>query len=367
MIGTNNLKIVLMLTGAISFSLLIAGCKQKGKQSTVKKIGSDSVAVFILGKEPVNKQITFPAELTSLERADIYAKVSGYIKTLKADIGDHVRQGEVLAVLEAPEYFSNYAQANADVQTAHSKFLGSLDTYNRILNASKVDGTIAANELEKVKSQMLADSSSMEAAKSRLNSISQMRDYLTIRAPFNGIVTQRNVDVGTLVGATNAKPIMVVENNSSLRLRVPVPEAYTAAISDTSFINFTVDAQPGITYKASLSRKTGSLNLTNRTEIWEFIYPNKDNQLKSGMYANATIKLERKEISFVVPATAVATSLEKRFVIRLKDGKTEWVDVKNGIGLTDKVEIFGKLNIGDTLLVRSTDEIKNGTLLIPKL
>jgi RND family efflux transporter MFP subunit len=333
----------------------------------VKKIGSDSVAVFILGKEPVNKQITFPAELTSLERADIYAKVSGYIKTLKADIGDHVRQGEVLAVLEAPEYFSNYAQANADVQTAHSKFLGSLDTYNRILNASKVDGTIAANELEKVKSQMLADSSSMEAAKSRLNSISQMRDYLTIRAPFNGIVTQRNVDVGTLVGATNAKPIMVVENNSSLRLRVPVPEAYTAAISDTSFINFTVDAQPGITYKASLSRKTGSLNLTNRTETWEFIYPNKDNQLKSGMYANATIKLERKEISFVVPATAVATSLEKRFVIRLKDGKTEWVDVKNGIGMTDKVEIFGKLNIGDTLLVRSTDEIKNGTLLIPKL
>jgi len=366
MIRINKLKIVLLLTGTVSFTLLISGCKQKDKQAAVKKTGPDSVAVFILGKEPVNKQIIFPAELTSLERAEIYAKVSGYIKTLKADIGDRVQNGQVLAVLEAPEYFSNYAQANSDVQTARSKFLGSHDTYNRILSASKVDGTIAANELEKVKSLMMADSSSLEAAKSRLNSIAQMRDYLTIRAPFSGIITQRNVDAGTLVGTTNAKPIMIVENNSSLRLRVPVPEAYTAAIPDTSFINFTVDAQPGVIYKASLSRKSGSLNLTNRTEAWEFIYPNKDNQLKSGMFANATIKLERKENSFVVPSTAVATNLEKKFVIKLKDGKTEWVDVRNGIAMTDKVEIFGNLIVGDTLLVRATDEIKSGTSLIPK-
>ena len=85
------------------------------------------------------------------------------------------------------------------------------------------------------------------------------------------------------------------------------------------------------------------------------------------MYANATLRLERKEISFVVPSSSVATNLEKRFVIRLKDGKTEWVDVKNGISMTDKMEIFGNLIAGDTLLVRATDEIKNGTLLIPKL
>ena len=366
MIRTNKLKIVLLLTGTISFALLISGCKQKDKQVAIKKAGADFVAVFILVKEPVNKQITFPAEMTSLERAEIYAMVSGYIKALKADIGDRVQNGQVLAVLEAPEYFSNYAQANADVQTARSKFLGSHDTYNRILSASKVDGTIAANELEKVKSLMMADSSSLEAAKSRLNSIAQMRDYLTIHAPFSGIITQRNVDVGALVGATNAKPIMVVENNSSLRLRVPVPEAYTAAIPDTSFINFTVDAQPGITYKASLSRKSGSLNLTNRTEPWEFIYRNKDNQLKSGMFANATIKLERKENSFVVPSSAVATNLEKRFVIRLKDGMTEWVDVKNGITMDTKTEIFGNLAIGDTILVRATDEIKENTKLFPK-
>jgi multidrug efflux pump subunit AcrA (membrane-fusion protein) len=85
------------------------------------------------------------------------------------------------------------------------------------------------------------------------------------------------------------------------------------------------------------------------------------------MYANATIKLGRKEASFVVPSTAVATNLEKRFVIRLKDGKTEWIDVRNGINLDDKIEIFGSLTPGDTLLVRSSDEIKEGVQLVFKI
>lgn len=356
----------LVITAVLSAIVVSSGCKENAPKQEVKRQGTDSAAAFVLKKEPVSKQISFPAELIPLEKVEITAKVSGYIKILKVDIGDHVQQGQVLAILEAPEFVSNYAQANADVQTARSKFFGSLDTYNRILNASKVEGTIAANELEKAKSQMMADSSSLEATRSKLNSIAQLRDYLTIRAPFSGIITQRNVDVGTLVGAGNTKPILVLENNASLRLRLPVPEAYTSAVPDSSFIQFTVEAQPGITYKAGLSRKAGALNLTNRTETWEFIYPNKNNELKSGMFANAYLKLGRKENSFLVPSTAVATNLEKRFVIRLKAGKTEWVDVRIGIALNDKAEIFGNLEEGDILLVRASDEINQGTQLLPK-
>lgn len=345
---------------------LLTSCRENNKEVSKKTI-SDSVAVFILAKEPVNKQINFPAELIPLDRAEIYAKVSGYVSSVKVDIGDHVRKGQILAILDAPEALSNLAQANADVQVARSRYLGSFDTYKRIENASKVEGTVAANELEKARSQMLADSSSLNAARSRMSTSGQLKDYLIIRSPFNGMITQRNVDAGTLVGTNNVKPLLVVEDNATLRLRVPVPEAYTAAIPDSSFINFTVDAQPGITYKASLSRKAGSLNLNNRTEIWEFIYPNTSKQLKSGMYANATIRLGRKDLSFLVPSSAVATNLEKRFVIRLKNGKAEWIDVRNGINMNDRTEIFGELNIGDTLLIRASDEIKEGVQLIPKI
>jgi membrane fusion protein, multidrug efflux system len=360
------MRLFYLVSKSILFLILLAGCRQSSKQVT-KKPGIDSVAVFILTKEPVNKQVSFPAELVPAEKADIYAKVSGYIKNIKVDIGDNVRKGEVLVILDAPEALSNYAQTNAEVQTARSKYLGSLDIYNRVEKAAQVEGTVAASELEKVRSQMLADSSSLNAARSKMNSSAQLKDYLIIRSPFNGVVTQRNVDAGTLVGINNPKPLLVVEDNATLRLRVSIPEAYTSAIPDSAFVNFTVDAQPNAIYKATLSRKAGSLNLTNRTETWEFTYPNTSNQLKSGMYANASIKLGRKDPSFLVPSSAIVTNLEKRFVIRLTDGKTEWIDVRNGMNMNDRTEVFGNLSVGDTLLLGASDEIKSGISLIPKV
>lgn len=356
------------IIGLASMAAILIACQQnRGKKETTKKAGADSVAVFLLRKDTVNKQVTFPAELIPLERAAIFAKVSGYVGTLKVDIGDKVSKGQLLAVLEAPEALANYSQANADAQTARSRYLGSLDAYKRIVNAAKVEGTVAAGELEKARSLMMADSAALTAERSKTNAYARLKDYLIIRAPFNGVVTQRNVDAGTLVSAGNTQPLLIVENVSTLRLRVPVPEAYTAATTETPVIDFTVDAQPDVVYQAKLSRKAGALNLTNRTETWEFLFPNRNNQLKSGMFANAVLKLGRKAPTFLVPASAVATSLEKRFVIRVKDGKAEWVDVRNGINPGDKMEVFGQLTVGDTLLVRATDEIKPGTDLIPKL
>ena len=357
----------LFLLSLFTGNVLLTGCSGVKNKEDLKQKGMDSVAVFSLKKEQVNKQITFPAELTAMDRAEIFAKVSGYIDQFRADIGDQVRKGEILAILDAPEVVSNWAQYYSDVQAAHSKYETSLDAFKRILKASKVNGTIAEEEMEKSKNLMLSDSSAMEAAKAKLNANAQLKEYLTIRAPFNGIVTQRNFDQGTLVGTSNSKPLLVVENIETLRLRVPVPEAYTMAIPDTSVIQFSVDAQPGKMYTAILSRKSGSVNLSNRTEIWEYVYQNKSNQLKSGMFATASINFRRKELSFFVPESAVITNLEKRFIIRLKGQRAELVDVKNGISQNDKVEIFGTLAEGDTLLVRATDEIKPQTRLIGKM
>lgn len=350
---------------AIMICSLQTGCKQTSKTES-KKSAIDSIPAFVLQKAQVSKQIVFPAEIMPFERAEILPKVSGYINAVKVDIGDRVQKGQVLIVLDAPEALSNYAQANSDVQAARAKYLGSLDTYKRILNASRVAGTVADSELEQARIRMQSDSSSYEASKSKLNTYGQLKDYLTIRSPYSGVVTQRNVDVGTLVGGNNQRPLLIIEDNSILRLRVAIPEAFTTAIPDTSVISFTVDAQPGINYKATLSRKSDALNLTNRTETWEYLYRNDHGELKSGMFANVVMKLGRKGLSFLVPSSAVSTNLEKRFVIRLRNDKTEWVDVRNGINIDTKVEIFGNLTEGDTLLVRATDEIKPDKQFIPK-
>lgn len=352
----------------VLLSIMLISCTSKEKKALEEETGAkiDSAEVFILEKQEVSKTFSFPSELIALERAEMFAKVSGYIKLIKADIGDRVIKGQILAVIEAPEMSSNLSQANADVRLAHSRYLSSLDAFKRIENAAKVSGTVAMGELEKSRNQMLADKAAEEAAKSKMNTMSSLKDYLTIRSPFAGVVVQRNADTGTLVGAANALPIFIIENTSSLRLRVPVQEAFSTAVSDSSSVSFTVDAQPDKKYYAKLSRKAGAINKGNRTEIWEFIFDNKNQELKSGMYANAVLKLERTGSSFVAAPSAICTTLEKKFVIRLSNKMTQSVNVRNGINTGDKLEIFGDLKPGDTLLLNATDEIEDGTVFIPK-
>ena len=114
----NKMKYHYYIIGTVIFSIIAGiGCKQSEKKAEVKKTDIDSTAAFILQKVEVNKQVNFPAELTSIEGAEIFAKVSGYVNNIKADIGDRVQKGQVLAILDAPEMSANYAQSNADIQT----------------------------------------------------------------------------------------------------------------------------------------------------------------------------------------------------------------------------------------------------------
>jgi membrane fusion protein, multidrug efflux system len=285
--------------------------------------------------------------------------VQGYVKELKVDIGDKVRKNDVLLILDAPEVTANYAKSSADLQASQSKYHTSLDTYKRVVNAAKEKGTVSDSELDRTRNQMLSDSATYEAAKSGANAYAQLRNYLVIRASFDGVVTQRNIDPGTLVGS-GKDPMFVLENISKLRLRVAIPEIYTSAIPESSSISFTVDAQPTKKYSAKLARKSNQIDSKTRTELWEFEVPNINRELKSGMYANANFVLHRSETSFVVPYSAVVTNQERSFVIRIRDGKTDWVDVRSGISMKDQVEIFGILEENDTLVLKANDELKQG-------
>lgn len=351
-----NKSIITFLTCLI----LISGCKE-GAVQTQTSATTDTLEVFLLRKEPVTKTLSLPAELHPWERAELFAKVEGYVKELRVDIGDRVKKDQVLAVIDAPEVTANYAKATSDLQAARSRYHTSLDTYKRMVNAAKEKGAVSESEMERSRNQMLTDSANFEAAKSGTNAYAQLRDYLIIRAAFDGIITARHIDPGTLVGK-GQQPLLVLENLSKLRLQIAVPEAYTTGLPENATINFTVDAQPSVTYSAKLARKSNSIDQKTRTELWEFEVENTKNELKSGMFGNATLKLQRADNSFAVPYSAVVTNLEKKFVIRVRDNKTEWVDVRSGINMNDKLEIFGNLQDGDQLILKASDQIKEGRL-----
>jgi membrane fusion protein, multidrug efflux system len=343
----------------------LSACASK-KAETNKALSPDSIAVFILKREQVTKTLTLPAQLLPWERAEIFAKVEGYVHELRVDIGVRVHRNDVLAVLDAPEVTANYAKAYSDLQGSQSRYKTSLDNYQRTFEAAKERGTISDSELLRVKNQMLSDSASYEAAKSSANAYAQIKAYLTLRSAFDGIVTQRNVDVGTLVG-TSQKPMFVVENLHKVRLRVAIPELYTSTIPEEKSITFAVDAVPSKTFTGSLARKSNLIDESTRTELWEFEVENKEGVLKSGMYVNVNFNVKRENTSFVVPFSAVVTNLEKSFVIRISNGKTEWVDVRNGIAMKDKLEISGPLNENDQLVVKANDEIKADQQVVVKI
>jgi membrane fusion protein, multidrug efflux system len=347
----------------ISLVLLLTACGEK-KNDTVVAKPADSVEVLVLKKQAVVKALTLPAELHPWERAELYAKVQGYVKTVKVDIGNKVKRNEILAIIDAPEVAANYGRSSADIQSAEAKFRTSKDAYTRILKANAEQGAISASELERARNQMLSDSAAFVSSRANANSFSQLQDYLIIRAAFDGIITSRNIDIGSLVGK-GQKPMFVLENISKLRLRVAVPETYTTTIPDTSVISFNVSAQANKKYAATLARKSNQIDSKTRTELWEFEVNNSKGELKSGMYGNANFNLEREEPSFVVPYSALVTNQERNFVIRVRQGKTEWIDVKNGISLRDRIEVFGELVEGDQIIKRANDEIKPDVNVIP--
>jgi membrane fusion protein, multidrug efflux system len=331
------------------------------------EVASEDVrAAFVLEKQEIGNSLKLPGELVSFERAEITAKVEAYTKTILVDIGDKVKKGQILAVLEAPEVMAQYAEAQARFAEATSKLTASRDKYDRILKASSQSGAVSESDLVASKNQLLADSASWRAANLLAKNLGHLQEYLTLRAPFEGTVTQRNVDPGNLVSPSDTKPLLMVEKPTDLRLRVNVPESHIYSLpSDTG--RFTVEALGGKEFSAKLSRKSGSVSADTRTELWEYIFENKESVLKPGMYVTVLLDIKRPDLSFAVPTSTVATTLEKKFVIRIKGGSTEWVDVRSGTQANSKLEIFGDLNVGDTLLVRASDELKSGKRVVAKI
>lgn len=347
----------------IAMGVITMGCSGKRDNDQQGRVATDSVRVFTLTKEPVSKALKLPAELYPWERSEIYAKVEGYVKELKVDIGDRVKRNQILVVLDAPEVSADFAKASADLRAAQAQYQTSLDTYKRFTVASQEKGAISDSEMDRIKNQMLSDSANYLAAKSSASAFNQMRNYLVIRSAFDGFVTQRNVDPGTLVGKAQT-PLLIVENLHKMRLRVAVPEAYTSGIPSSEIVRFSVDAEPSKIYEGHLARKSNHIERETRTELWEFEVSNATMELKSGMYCTASFNLGRSSPSFVVPHSAVVTNLERSFVIRVRDNHTEWVDVRSGIRMKDAVEVFGDLQEGDHLVRQANDELKEGQTIV---
>lgn len=366
-------------TGAVLL-LGLTGCRnQTAAQATQKApAGPPIVDVVKVVEQPLNVTLSLPGELTPYQTVALYSRVTGFVKTIAVDRGSRVRAGEQLAVLEAPELGAQKAEAQSRLQgaeaqlaAARAKADASASTYEKLKAASATPGVVAGNDvvlaqkaMEADRSQIAAATQNVEAARQALKSVSDMEGYLRITAPFSGVVTERNVHPGALVGPTGgpgtAAPIVRIVESHRLRLVVPVPEAYTAGVTDGTSLTFTVAAYPGQTFTGTVSRISQSVDVATRTMAIELDVNNADGRLAPGTFCQVKWPVRRTSPSLLVPTGSVASTTGRTFVIRVRGGRTEWVDVKTGLTSGSLIEVFGDLKPGDDIAARGTDELKAG-------
>lgn len=348
--------------------LLLAACNDnKDKNNSKPEMAMMNMMETIeISKSNPLVPLKLAGELKPYEQTELFAKVNSYVKQIKVDIGDKVNAGQVLVVLEAPEIVSQIANAKAKVQAQEAIYLSTKSTYDRMLKADETKGAVAKDAIDQIKARKLSDESQLAAARSAYNEIRNINDYLVIRAPFSGTITDRSIDLGAYVGPMSKAPLLVIENIQKLRLNLSVPEANTPYIKIGDTIRFYVRSQPQIKHIALVSRKSGSLDVKLRSEKIEADFINKNNVLKPFMVAETSIPLQNTEPTFFVPKMAVVESGMGIYVIRIENGKTKNIPVNKGRMMDDKVEIFGELTQGDKILKMASEEITEGTDVPPK-
>ena len=327
--------------------------------------------------KPVSRTIDLPAEFLPFLTVSLHAKVPGYVDRVLVDRGSIVKPNELLVELTAPEMAAQIAEgeskvhaSEADRLQAEAELAGAQSTYERMKEAAQTPGAVAGNELIQTEKQVDAAKALLNsrqqasrAAEAAVRSLQDLQAYLKIAAPFEGVVTERMVHPGALVGPGNDIALLVIQQVSRLRLVVPVPEEDVSAIMSGASVPFQVPAWPERTFSGTLARISHALDPKTRTMAVELDVMNRDGALAPGMYPTVKWPVRRTRPALFVPKTSVVTTTERTFVIRAHDGRAEWIDVKKGVTEGDLVEVLGNLNPGDLVVRRATDEIREGAPL----
>jgi membrane fusion protein, multidrug efflux system len=371
-----NMSYRLFGFGLVLSLVLLAGCDSEKKAAASNSASaSRTVPVVKVVAQPLATQMRLPAELQPYETVATYSKVPGFVEWIGVDRGSHVTAGQLMVRLSAPELVSQRAESQSKLQAAESQLVSTQakqaadqSTYQKLEAASHTPGVVAGNDLVLAQKTVQADEAqvkalqaNVEAARQALRAVSETEKYLQIRAPFTGIVTERNVHPGALVGPNQQTPIVRIETVSRLRLVVPVPETYTAGVSEGSKVGFTVSSFPGENFTGTVARVSHSVDEKTRTMPVELDVTNSSGRLSPGTFAEVTWPVRRPKPSLFVPSSAITSNLDRTFVVRIRDGKAEWIDVKTGAVADKLTEVFGDLHENDEVAVRGTDELQPGT------
>src|ERR1017187_10493808 len=350
-----GLAIVCLLVAALAIRRARAGSPGSNSAS---QTGADQhtpyAAVAVVKRQTIATSFSIAGQFSPYQNVELHAKVAGYIRNIYVDIGDHVRRGQVLAVLEIPELVAEVDEAKAavhhaeeEIQRAHSDVARAQadnvalhSNAERLVNTDKVrPGLIAQQELDDATSKDRASQAQVEAAKSALAAAQQqleearasqqhhsaLFDYARITAPYDGVVTWRFSDTGSLVQAgtsnTSGLSVVTIAQINVLRLRIPVPESLASKVRIGDSADVHVQAT-GEHFTGQVARFTDSLDMSTRTMQVEIDVPNPTYHLQPGTYANVTLSANSRPNALTIPINAIQRSETKKTTVLIVDPHT---------------------------------------------
>jgi RND family efflux transporter MFP subunit len=392
---TRENRRLLIACGIVSSMLATSSCARGGAQTSAVAAEPRTVAVAAAGRADLSADMVLTAEFEPFQEVDVMAKVSGYIREIKVDIGDRVRDGQLLATLEIPEMQDDLTRAAAAIEEANAELAAARDelqraesahqmahlSYSRILEVSKSErGLVPQQEVDEVHSRDLVAEAQVSAARSHIGACQQrirvseaeqarfktLYRYALITAPFEGVVTKRYANTGSLIQAgtasqTQAMPVVRLSQNGLLRLALPVPESEVPLVRLGAPVDVRVPALDR-TFPGRVARFADQVDQSTRTMKTEVDVPNPKLELVPGMYAEVDLETERRKNVLSVPMEAVdgAGGDTRVFAVR-PSGSIEVVPVRLGIENAHRVEIrSGEIAEGDPVVVGSRAGLKQG-------
>jgi RND family efflux transporter MFP subunit len=364
---TRGTWIGMIVVAAIIAAVVIFGMlARRGSERTLQKDTAasaiPSVNVVYPAPSTLSSEIALPGSTQAFIDAPIYSRTSGYLKNWYFDIGARVRKGQLMAQIETPEVDQQLQVAQADLKSAQANLDLANTTSTRYQNLLKTN-SVSKQETDVAMSDAAAKQAAVDASMANVRRLEQLQSFEKVYAPFDGIVTARNTDIGRLISAgqnTTPQELFHLAAIGKIRVYVAVPEAYSAAIKDGSKATLTLDEYPGKSFEGTIARNSNAIDQSTRTLNVEVDVDNPRGELLPGAYVFVHFKVPEHAASLMLPSNTLLFRAEGLRVGIVRDGRVQLVPVKIGRDAGATVEIASGLTSNDAVILDPSDSLASG-------
>ena len=358
------LGFIFVVIAVVGISMRLSESRALAKET--EEIAVPTVDVVHPSAEPAQSELQLPSTLQAYIEAPIYARTTGYLRRWYKDIGSKVNKGERLADIETPEVDQELMQARAARDQAAAQLKLAQTSATRWENLQKMDA-VSQQETDERSSSYIQGEANLNAADANVRRLEQLESFKHIYAPFSGVITTRNTDVGSLVNAGNGGPtqqLFVIAQIDPIRVYVNVPEVYSPSIHKGVKVDIEVPALVGKRFTGSVVRTADAIDPATRTLNTEIDVPNPNGQLLPGSYAQVHLALKEQVQRLTVPSNALLFRAEgPRAAVVEPGNKVQLRPVAIGRDFGNTVEIISGLEPSDAVVVSPSDSLENGQVV----